>query len=99
MTDRLDAKRVFGDVITGQLTNLAEDYQRIADQLRRLASEEVSQIGTRVGVQSRDRTATDLALSPLRMIQRETPQLSGLISSAADYDRDVPSLGEDDRDA
>jgi hypothetical protein len=90
MNDRLDPARVFGQVVTGQLERVADDYERISTRIREVAAR-VPDIGTRQGVQRRDSTAVDLVGEVLRIVAADTPTLAALLSAAADYDRHVPT--------
>jgi hypothetical protein len=80
--------RVFGEVLVAQLKEAAADLRRAADELDGIA-DNVTNIGTTLGISHRPMTATDLAAQAVRALHRNNPNLSGLVLSAADYDRNV----------
>lgn len=84
----LDPHAVFGDVLAGRLTEMAGDYQRIADEMRRLAGQ-VPRIGEKQGFGTI--TATGIATEALREVARSTPSPAGLVMAAADFEKHVPT--------
>lgn len=89
MDEQLSARRAFGDVIYGSLTSMADDYERIAQELRSAANR-IDGIGVVKDVAGRVRVASDITMDAVGTIQRNTPSLTGLIRATSDYDRYVP---------
>lgn len=100
MNNRLDPRKAFGDVIASQLHSMASDYEHLARQLRQYA-DRVSNIGDNtsavVGEAVHPLTASGIAINAVQDIHRYTPQLTGMLRAAADYDRDVPGFLKEDR--
>jgi hypothetical protein len=83
----LDPRRWYGDVISGSLTEMANDYERLAGRLRKLA-EQVPLIDLpREGLSTI--TATGIASEALGEVARWTPRPVGLVRAAGDWERDV----------
>jgi hypothetical protein len=91
MSKDLTARKAFGDVIRGSLTAMADDYERIAQELR-AASNRVDGIGEVKDVAGRARVAADIAMDAVGAIRRNTPSLSGFLRATSDYDRHVRDL-------
>lgn len=91
MSKDLTAHRAFGDVIRGSLSSMADDYERIAQELRSAANR-VDGIGEVKDVAGRARVAADIAMDAVGTIQRNTPSLTSFLRATSDYDRHVPNL-------
>ena len=91
MPKDLTAHRAFGDVIIGSLNNMADDYERIAQELR-AAANRVDGIGEVKDVAGRVRVAADIAMDAVGTIQRNTPPLTAFLRATSDYDRHVPQM-------
>lgn len=79
----LDTREFFGRQITQALNGMADDYELIARNVRRLA-DEVTEIGEARGLSTL--TATGIVLEAMREVTRNTPSATSAVKAAVDYE-------------
>lgn len=82
------AKQVFSEVLAERVKEAAADLRRSADELASIV-DNIDNIGMTLGITARSLSASDLAANAVRAVHRNTPNLSGVVMAAADYDRNV----------